>query len=151
MKKTRPAKRRPRSIDYQLWYEMERKKHEDEGIISLVCDMFSVPKKLIKSKSRKQRLVHARHMIMHLLKTELDYGVTLIGYVMNRDHSTVLHAIRSSEDYMEIYPKYRENMERVKRRLRGEEDLVRPEDYPEAFFQKTITKSFSYTYNNYVY
>lgn len=50
----------------------------------------------LKSGSRKQRLVDARHKAMYRMRTETTYSLHQIGrFFGNRDHTTVLHGCRA--------------------------------------------------------
>ena len=51
-----------------------------------------------KGKSRKQYLVHQRYYLMWFLKQNTKLPLTKIGLMFNRDHATVIHAIKSHQN-----------------------------------------------------
>lgn len=89
-----------------------------EEIQRVVCDYFSLPEDLIRAKTRKQEAVNARQIAMYLAKELTNSSLKTIGlHFGGRDHSTVIHAYQSVEDQLRIDPKYRSNVEQIKRRL----------------------------------
>jgi hypothetical protein len=64
-------------------------------IFSEVCRACGVTKSEILSPDRFAYIVAARHMLFYRLRIELDLPYPLIGRLTNRDHTTVLHGVRS--------------------------------------------------------
>lgn len=52
----------------------------------------------LKSRSRAQPLAHIRQKIMAKLRRDTDLSYPTIGRIFNRDHTTVLHAVRRIEE-----------------------------------------------------
>lgn len=48
----------------------------------------------LQSKSRKREIVYKRYYLMNLLYSTSGMSLSSIGEMFNRDHSTVIHAIR---------------------------------------------------------
>jgi chromosomal replication initiator protein len=72
-----------------------------EDIIQLVTDFYDISLDEIASKSRKHEIVLARQMCMYLAKQLTNFPLKIIGsHFGNRDHSTVLHAYTSIENYL---------------------------------------------------
>lgn len=81
--------------------KIEQKVITCENIIQVVQNTFGVDNKSFNSKSRKREIVYARQAAMHLCKQHTTQSVSRIGVVVgNRDHATVLHAIKSVEDLL---------------------------------------------------
>jgi chromosomal replication initiator protein len=75
-------------------------------ILDLCCEFFGVTRKEISGKSRYRGIMFARHMSMHLLHSDKSLNLTLreIGLLFgNRDHSTIIHAIRTINKEFDIY------------------------------------------------
>ncbi|MCX7983872.1 MAG: chromosomal replication initiator protein DnaA [Bacteroidetes bacterium] len=77
-----------------------------EHIQKAVSQYFDIPLDLLRGKSRRQEIVHARQIAMYLAKELTNSSLKTIGlHFGGRDHSTVIHAcqtvdeiIRSSEE-----------------------------------------------------
>jgi chromosomal replication initiator protein len=72
--------------------------------ISEACKCFNVTVTEIKSKSRLENIVKARHTIGYVCKTISPTGVSLeyIGQKLgNKNHATILHGIRVCKNLME--------------------------------------------------
>ena len=68
-----------------------------ERILIETAAKHKISVKDIRSAIRNNKLVRARWECMYRLKTELNLSLPCIGRFMNRDHTTVLHAIRKYE------------------------------------------------------
>jgi len=72
------------------------KKITFEKIVDFACRYFNVSEEEIFGSCRKKELVFARQVVMYLCKKILKMSLCEIGEkVGNRDHSTVIHAIKS--------------------------------------------------------
>lgn len=70
------------------------------------CD---VTKADLKGKSRKRHLARTRQALMVLLYENTNMSLPDVGQVFNRDHTTVLHAVKIREDlkpWMKIIKEY---------------------------------------------
>lgn len=67
-------------------------------IIDAACEFLRVEKRLIMGKERYRDRVEKRHMIMCYLSRERGFLLTHIGKELNRDHTTVIHAISHVDD-----------------------------------------------------
>jgi len=56
------------------------------------------------SAKRRRKYSRARHAAMYLAYKTLDKSTTQIGRFFNRDHTTVLYAIRAVESAPHLYP-----------------------------------------------
>ncbi len=73
----------------------EENRISPEIILNLVADQFKVGVDELKSRSRKKNVSFPRQVIMYLSRKYTDNSLADIGRVLNRDHSTVVHSIRS--------------------------------------------------------
>tara|TARA_B100001179_G_scaffold111681_1_gene79665 strand:- start:1 stop:1332 length:1332 start_codon:yes stop_codon:yes gene_type:complete len=94
-------------IDYDLVHEvvkerLGKKPPEDltiEDIVRKVSQTTRITEKDIVGKSRKKEIAQARQTAMYLCRTLLDISLNNIGiYFGGRDHTTVIHAIRRTEE-----------------------------------------------------
>jgi len=57
------------------------------------CQAYDVTPDLVISSLRKQSVVYARHMFSFLCRKHLNMTFNSIGYILGRDHSSVMNAI----------------------------------------------------------
>ena len=70
-----------------------------EKIITFACQYFKITEEELFGSCRKKELVFARQVVMYLCKKLLNMSLCEIGEkVGNRDHSTVIHAIRNVDN-----------------------------------------------------
>ncbi|MCJ7813248.1 chromosomal replication initiator protein DnaA, partial [bacterium] len=77
------------------------KKHDIliEEIQKEICLYFGIPDDLLRGKSRKKEIAYARQIAMYLSKKLTRYSLKSIGlHFGGRDHTTVIHAIRTIEN-----------------------------------------------------
>jgi chromosomal replication initiator protein len=103
--------------DLVLGIEPKRIKVED--ILRIVSRHFAVSKADIMSDRRHRSVVRPRQIGMYLAKQLTSRSLPEIGRRFgNRDHTTVLHAIRKIEQLMNDDNQLREEIELLKRLLR---------------------------------
>lgn len=68
-----------------------------ERILIETAAKYKIFVKDLRSVTRTNKLVAARHECMYRLRNELNLSLTCIGRFMRRDHTTVLHALRKYE------------------------------------------------------
>ena len=90
-----------------------------EEIQRVVCRYFDIPDDLLRSKSRKKEIAHARQVAMYLSKALTHYSLKSIGlHFGGRDHTTVIHAIRTIENLLnEGNVSIRDTVENLKRKI----------------------------------
>lgn len=73
------------------------KVHPDE-VINVVCKYYDVKPTQLKGPKRDASLVRARHVVMFLLKKELNLTFVEIGNLLGgRDHTTIMHGVEKLE------------------------------------------------------
>lgn len=91
-----------------------------DKILKTVADFYSLSLDDLRSKSRKQEIVHARQIAMFLAKEYTKYTLKAIGYHFGgRDHTTVIHALQSVHDLMTSSARVPDEIETIKGRLKG--------------------------------
>ena len=84
-----------------------------------VGEFFQVSVDDLKAKTRKKEIVIARQVAMFLCKEYTNHSLKSIGYHFGgRDHSTVIHAVQSVSDMMEVDSKFCHNLEELKKKMR---------------------------------
>ena len=66
-----------------------------DKIVELVAGWYNITPEEIYSKSRKSLLVVARQIAMKIMKEVLEMPLTEIGRVFGKDHTTVIHGIKT--------------------------------------------------------
>ncbi|MBN2104401.1 chromosomal replication initiator protein DnaA [bacterium] len=78
-----------------------RKDISIEEIQRVVCEYYEIPDDLLRGKSRKKEIALARQIAMYLSKEMTHYSLKSIGlHFGGRDHTTVIHAIRTIDDLL---------------------------------------------------
>jgi hypothetical protein len=62
-------------------------------LMKRACVIYDVSSVDILGANRSQRIIAARHAVMYVARTHLELDLSEIGRRMNRDHSTVIHAV----------------------------------------------------------
>lgn len=98
----------------------ENKRVKIEDIQRMVCKHFGVSRTDILSPRRHRSIVWPRQVGMYLAKTMTQRSLPEIGRRFgNRDHTTVLHAIRKIEGELEGNARLRAELEDLKKLLNG--------------------------------
>lgn len=99
-----------RQINLQLAYEVLGGPSNDgrnsqvtfQGIIDVVCDHYGVALRELQSKKRTKSIAEPRQVSMWLMRKRTRYSLQEIGgYFGGRDHTTVMHSIRTVDDRSE--------------------------------------------------
>lgn len=87
-------------------------------IVQEVCNQFRLKPAEIFSKSRIARIALGRMSAIYLCRLITNSSFARIGDVFDRDHSTVLHAIRHIESMMMQRPMFQETIRSISERIR---------------------------------
>ncbi|MCL2825369.1 MAG: chromosomal replication initiator protein DnaA, partial [Polyangiaceae bacterium] len=89
-----------------------------ERIQETVCNHFHVSPDDMLSKARQKSISRARHIAMFLCRQRLKCSFPEIGRAFaNRDHSTVMSAVRKVETMRDQDPELRSHIDEIERRL----------------------------------
>lgn len=84
-----------------------------------VGEYFQISVENLKAKTRKKEIVIARQVSMYLCKEYTNHSLKSIGYHFGgRDHSTVIHAVQSVSDMMDVDSKFNHSIEELKKKMR---------------------------------
>ena len=90
-----------------------------EAIQQHVADHFNLTQEQLTGKGRKQDVVRARHIAMFLVRSLIGSHFTTIGlHFGNRDHSTVIHAVRTVEAKYKNDPAFARQIEDLSNTIR---------------------------------
>jgi chromosomal replication initiation ATPase DnaA len=79
------------------------------------AEKFAVTPDLILSNRRDSHLVNARQVIVFVLRRQHGWSLTRIGHMLNRHHTTVLHAETQAAEHYENLPTFREAVDELMR------------------------------------
>ena len=89
-----------------------------EVIQAVVCEYLGIPEDLVRARTRKREVVQARQVAMFFSKEITNHSLKTIGlHFGGRDHSTVIHAVRSVEDQVDTDPQFREMVNAVRKKM----------------------------------
>ncbi|GGY49924.1 chromosomal replication initiator protein DnaA [Parvularcula lutaonensis] len=77
--------------------KQRRQQVTPEAILDFTTETFGLSKDDLMSRSRKQPIVRARHAFCFAVRKLTDTPLTAIGSMIGRDHTTVMHSIRTAE------------------------------------------------------
>lgn len=91
-----------------------------ENILNQVVQTFGVDMKSINSKSRKKEIVQARQAAMYLCRKHTTQSIVRIGAIVgDRDHATVLSALKKVEDMLETDSSFKAKYDAIEEQLRA--------------------------------
>jgi chromosomal replication initiator protein len=88
-----------------------------DNVIANTCEQFNISMDQIKSKSRKNEIVIPRLLTMHILRSNTLLTLDEIGIAFNRDHTTVISAIRSTNNMLETDCNIKEEYQKLVMKL----------------------------------
>ena len=83
-------------------------------LYSIIEKVLDVKEEELKSKSRIRKNSDARKMFFNYLRENTSYSLTELGSLLNRDHATVIHCVKTNKIYCDTDKAYRENYEKIK-------------------------------------
>lgn len=91
-----------------------------ENILSVIADEFSIKVDDLKGKSRKHGVVLPRQVVEYVFVKKLKYNLGDAGNVLglNRHHSTVIHSIKTVNNFCDTQPEFKEKLKSVIKKLK---------------------------------
>lgn len=86
-------------------------------IVDVTAEISGFSKEQLTGQSRKRALVQYRKIAMHLARELTDHSLAELGAIFDRDHTTVLYAIQSSEALLGERAEFYERHMRVHRAI----------------------------------
>lgn len=104
------------------------------GVLLEVSQAAKIPVEILKTKTREREIVEARQIYFVRAKLFTKASLAAIGKLVNKDHATVLHGIKTVNNVIELKKKYDdwfcEKRPAVKS-LPKKIEVIRPEQEPE--------------------
>ena len=97
--------------------KVEKKTIGPELILQYVANYFHISEKAIKAKTRKHEVVVARQIAMYFIKKITNMNLKSIGGIFNKDHATVIHAIKTVSNMCDVDSNFRNMIDDIKRNL----------------------------------
>lgn len=82
-------------------------------VVEAVSNVTGIKEDDILGRRRMRPIVDARHMAIRLLRIKSNLNLTNIGGLFDRDHTSVIHALSSSQDMMDMDLYYRKEFEQI--------------------------------------
>jgi len=82
----------------------EIKRNSFSSVIRAASRIFDIDVDDIKSNKRTGNLITPRHMVCYICSEELKMSLTKIGRLMGRDHTSILHGVRTIKEKMRRDP-----------------------------------------------
>ncbi len=97
----------------------EEKSITPQLIISAVASRYSVRPQDILSSNRSREFTVPRQLAIYLTRELCRYSTTRVGEAFGRDHSTVMHACRKTEEMLSNTPEFRDTVEQLKEQIKS--------------------------------
>ena len=99
-------------ISPYVYVGLRRSKEAKQAII-IICEQIGVTEDDVKGRSRKRDYVIARHIYCFVAHFYYKYHLTSIGRILDRDHSSVIHAIKAVCNEYETNTEFKKTFERI--------------------------------------
>ena len=109
----------------------------NDKIIQTVCRKWNVSIDDVCGRSRKQEVVYTRMIIAYFLRQYTTLSTTKIGRLINRDHSTIIHYLKTYDSEFRFNKDFRNFAESIKEEL---------DDIPKDPFALEIEEEFNEIY-----
>ena len=95
-----------------------KKRPEPESVITIIANYFNVSEEEIKSSSRSSQIIRARRMSSYILRKDLHLTASASGNIIgNKNHATVLNAVKFIEDNLISDKNLRYNLQQIRNSL----------------------------------
>ena len=86
-------------------------------ILQCVCSYFAITENQIKSTSRRADIVKIRHIFFYLCFEYSDFSMVKIGLFLNRNHATVIHAVKRIKRERFMYDDISKPLQMIEKKL----------------------------------
>ena len=116
---THPYEQKEENIELIVHQFIEFRNKIKDYFFPKVCNCFNVPKNHLSSSVRKREYAEARFALMNVLRNECNLDYKTIGYLLGgKDHSTIIHGVKTHNDLVQFDKKYKQNYELLKEYLK---------------------------------
>lgn len=117
--------------EFKILSPLDKIKHDP--VVELITDIvFNVTGKSTDDlvvKSREIDLVYPRQLCMYFIKKHTSFSLKLIGFMYNRDHSTVIHAIKVINNLNDVDKRVKEDLRIVEGLIDSYKNKNKPTKY----------------------
>jgi chromosomal replication initiator protein len=97
----------------------KKKTASPKEIVKIISEFYDVTEESIYDKTRRKEIVHARQMIMFVLREEYNISYPLIGQELGgKDHTTIIHSYNKIKKELEENSKLIQELEEIKNMLK---------------------------------
>ena len=89
-----------------------------EKIMSIITDFFHLKPVDLRSKKRSKNIVYPRSIAMFLLREKTQLSLAEVGFLFDRDHSTVLTAVNKISEQEKTDPELQGTLETLRRKMK---------------------------------
>jgi hypothetical protein len=112
---------------------------DDFRVFKTVCKTLNLDIALIRTPFKQHDYADARKMIAYIFHRYFKYGVLKTGIIMNKDHSTITHAVKKHRDFMETDPQYARKFYAIIGKIREDlSDILGTATSEEEAYLKTL-------------
>jgi chromosomal replication initiation ATPase DnaA len=86
----------------ELFYHKKKSKLTKDKIIEVIAEVYELDKDFYAIKKRKKDLVDARRILSKLLVFQLGWTKVASAKLMNNDHTSIIHCIKSFDNLYEV-------------------------------------------------
>lgn len=88
-----------------------------DQIIKIICEGEKLTFDSLLGENRKEEIVYARQLIMYFAKIKKIGSLSFIGNRLGKDHATVLHSVKSINNYIATDKEKRERISQYEKKL----------------------------------
>lgn len=96
-----------------MFYLTRNKKLSKDKIIDVIASVYELDREFYTIKKRNKNLVDARRILSKLLVNELGWTKVAAAKLMNNDHTSVIHCIKSFDNLYEVDDQFRDMADEV--------------------------------------
>jgi chromosomal replication initiator protein len=101
-------------------FQKQKLRVTPEKVIQTICTYYTVKPRDLRGKKRPQEIVRPRQIAMYLLRDLTQLPLTQVGDILGgRDHTTVMHGVKTVEKLLQENLQVREQVNVVKQQICG--------------------------------
>jgi len=81
--------------------DITRSQAKWEDVIRCICQVYEITPDDIYTKNRTHHILYARHTFNYICRKTLRMSFESIARIINRDHSTIIHSVRQTQDLID--------------------------------------------------
>ncbi len=90
-----------------------------QNIVKVISDFYDIQEESVYEKTRRKEIVHARQLIMYVLREDFNISYPLIGQKLGgKDHTTVIHSCLKIKNDLKESPKLVADLEQLRAMLK---------------------------------